>query len=389
MKKSDLIELVRNGESSKVEFKSEDVHPSTLAEEIVALANFQGGSILIGVEDDGVINGVHRPDIEPFIVNVCRNNIKPSILPSIETVDVDGHKVVVVTIAPGETPHATGKGLYFIRVGSTKQVPTQQELLRLFQKRNVLQVDETPVIRAGQADIRLETVNEYLLRMGQSPLEQEDEVRLLHEMINLTILIDIDGYFRPTLAGLLAFGKRPQRFFPSYTVMCGAYRGKDVDSGTVRETNLEGTLDRIIEDTMSFLRLVIPQDRRLTDGVRRSDAYLYPIEALREGLVNAVCHRDYTIEGSAVRVLVFTDRIEIRSPGGLPNTLTLDSMAYRQFSRNQVIASFLSGLGYIERRGKGILRIRKRCKEFGIDCRFELTPDNNEFVVTLTTPPSV
>ena len=110
----------------------------------------------------------------------------------------------------------------------------------------------------------------------------------------------------------------------------------------------------------------------------------YPVEALREGIVNAVCHRDYAISGSSLRVFLFQNRLEIRSPGGLPNTMTLDSIRYRQFTRNQMIASFLTGYGYMERRGKGILRMLKSCEQAGIRCTFALAPDQGEFIVTYT-----
>lgn len=291
--------------------------------------------------------------------------------------------MVAVIIRPGETPHCTGKGLYFIRIGSTKQVPTQQELLRLFQKRNILQFDETPVLRAEPEAIDRQKVDSYLERLGQSQLAQEASAAY-REFTNLSILQDIEGVLRPTLAGLLAFGKHPQRFFPNYCIQCGAYKGDDTASNVVSEKSLFGTLDALIEDAMAFLRLVIPQDSRLVDSVQRSDKYAYPLEALREGIVNAVCHRDYTIAGSAIRIFVFKNFVQIRSPGGLPNTLTLQSMAYRQFARNQVIASFLSGFGYMERRGKGILKIQKLCRENDIDSRFELTPDGSEFVLSLS-----
>jgi len=100
--------------------------------------------------------------------------------------------------------------------------------------------------------------------------------------------------------------------------------------------------------------------------------------------VNAVCHRDYTIAGASIRIFVFSDRIEIRSPGGLANTLSIENMFYRQYLRNQMIASFLSGLSYMERRGKGLLKIKKTCLNNNIDCRFLISPDNNEFVVIMT-----
>jgi len=382
MKQSELLEIIRNGESSKVEFKTDDVHPVTLAGEIVAFANFEGGIILIGVDDFGKIKGCIRKDIEEFIINICRNSVRPSIIPVIEKVVIEKKQIITITIPRGDTAYSTNRGLYFIRVGSTKQTPTQQEILRLFQKRNILQFDETPVIKSSTDSININKVNEYLARLGQSPLNEENEKALYHEMINLSLLIDIDKMLYPSLGGILAFGKNPQKYFPSYAIQCGAYKGKDFLSDTIREKDMTGTLDELIEDAIAFLKLTIPQSVELERGIQRKDDYLYPIDALREGIVNAVCHRDYTITGASIRLFLFSDRLEICSPGGLPNTINVKNMLYRQFTRNQMIASFLTGYGYMERRGKGILRMIKSCEENGIACEFTTTPDNNEFVVT-------
>lgn len=389
MKRDELIEIIQNGESSKVEFKTEDVHINSLAEEIVAFANLDGGVIFIGVDDSGEIKGCERKNFEEFVVNVCRNNVRPAILPVIEKVVVGGKMVLVVNIDRGDTPYSTNRGLYFIRVGSTKQPPTQQELLRLFQRRNILQFDETPVVGASVNSIDLGKVGAHLARLGRSPLDEENENTLIHDLINLSILIDIDGG-RPIVGGLLAFGKNPQRYFPSFNIMCGAYKGSDFLSDTIREKELFGTLDELIEDAIAFLKLTMPQTHAMDGGVRRNDSYIYPVDALREGVVNAVCHRDYTITGSAIRLSLFDDRLEIRSPGSLPNTLTLENMLFRQYTRNQVIASFLTGGGYMERRGKGMkgmLRMLGSCEKNNVSCEFSLTPDLGEFVITLRAPP--
>ncbi|MBC8466735.1 MAG: hypothetical protein H8D55_02740 [Deltaproteobacteria bacterium] len=251
----------------------------------------------------------------------------------------------------------------------------------------MLQFDETPVIKASSDSIETSKVNEYLLRLGQSPLDEENKKGLIQELVNLSILTEVDETILPSIGGILAFGKNPQKYFPSYNIMCGAYRGNDFLSDTVRENDLTGTLDELIEDAIAFLKLTTPQWQELEGGIRRKNEYLYPIEAIREGIVNAVCHRDYTIIGTAIRVFLFDDRLEIRSPGTLPNTLTLDNMLYRQFTRNQMIASFLTGYGYMERRGKGVLRMRRLCEENGIACGLSLTPDNSEFVVTFGMGP--
>ncbi len=380
MRHDELLEIVNNGESSKIEFKTDDVHPTSLAEEIVAFANFEGGMVLIGVDDSGVISGCTKRDIEEFIINLCRNNIKPSIIPIIEKIVINEKSVLIVNIPKGDTPYSTNKGLYFIRVGSTKQTPSQQELLRLFQKRNIIQFDETPVIKGSIESIDVGKVNTYLGKLGQSPINDENMIALSRELVTLSIMLETDNNNHPTLGGILAFGKNPQKFFPSFSIQCGAYKGDDFLSDTIREKDLTGTLDEQIEDAIAFLKLTMPQSRELERSIQQTDSYLYPIEALREGIVNAVCHRDYTITGASIRIFLFENRLEIRSPGGLPNTLTIDNMLYRQFTRNQMIASFLTGYGYMERRGKGILRMLKICIQNNISCEFLLTHDKNEFV---------
>ncbi|CAN2050318.1 Transcriptional regulator [Candidatus Magnetomoraceae bacterium gMMP-13] len=330
MKKNELLEIILNGESSTIEFKTEDVHPSSLAEEIVAFANFEGGLILIGVDDSGEIIGCSRKDIEEFVVNVCRNNVNPSIIPVIEKIFIDNKKIIAITIHRGDTAHATNQGRYYIRVGSTKQIPTQQELLRLFQKRNMIQFDETPVMGASLNSIDIARVNSYLAKLDQSPLNEENNKLLVSELVNLSIMLEIDSNTHVSLGGILSFGKNPQKFFPSYNIMCGAYNGNDFLADIIREKELTGPLDDLIEDSVAFLKFTMPQKSILERGVQRKTSYLYPVEAVREGIVNAICHRDYTITGSAIRIFLFKDRLEIRSPGGLPNTITLQNMLYRR-----------------------------------------------------------
>ena len=285
-----------------------------------------------------------------------------------------------MTIPKGETAYATNKGLYYIRAGSTKQIPDQYELLRLFQKKNIIQFDETPVLKASIDSLNISKVDKYLQRLELSPM---DEANLKQELINLSILCHYDEQYYPTLAGFLTFARQPQQYFPSYSIRCGAYHGTDLTSETIRETDLTGTFDEIIEDAVSFCKLTIPQTKELENDIQYKVNYLYPIMALREAIVNAVCHRDYTIVGSSIRIFVFSDRIEIRSPGGLANTLSIENMLYRQYLRNQMIASFLSGYSYMERRGKGLMKIKKVCSNSNIDCRFYVPNDNNEFVVIM------
>lgn len=375
-----VAQLINQGESSLLEFKTEAVNSMSLAEEIVAFANMDGGTLLIGVADSGEVVGCSAAAMEARIINVCRHNIRPPLIPILTVQQVDGSEVLMVNVKAGDAVYATIQGKHFIRVGSTKQIPTQHELLRLFQRRKLLQFDETPVLKATWHHIDLTKVDSYLMRLGVSQLDTENEAALQRDLTHLSILSELEP--NPTVAGLLAFGKQPQKIHPSYTIMCGAYRGDDLATETIRENELTGSFSDLIEDALAFLKLTMPQHSRLIGGMRRDDGYLYPLEALREALVNALCHRDYTIQGSAIRLFLFNNRLEIRSPGSLPNTLTLASLPYRQFTRNQTIASFLAGLGYMERRGRGIIRMQKLSAENDVACLFSLTPDQAEFVVT-------
>jgi len=379
----ELLKFIENGESSGLEFKEAKVHPISLAGEIVSFINLDGGSILIGVNDDGEILGCNYKKIEEFVINICRNNIKPSFIPYIEKIKINNLEVLLLRIPKGDTIYSTAQGKYFIRVGSTKQTPTQQELLRLFQKRNMIQLDEMPIFQASIDNINPKLVDRYLERLGLSLLDSENEDTLKIEYKNLSVLSSVDST-HPSLAGFLLFNSNPQKVCPAFGVMAGAYSGVDLSSETIRESDINGTLSDLIEDTIAFLKLTIPKMYTMDNDIVRKDNYLYPIAALREAIVNAVAHRDYSILGSGIRVFVFSDRVEIRSPGGLSNTLTLESLPYRQFARNQNIVSFLSGLGYMERRGKGILKMQKLSAEKNIECSIQITPDMSEFVVTFS-----
>jgi len=383
MNRKQLLELIENGESSKIEFKEMGIHPVSLAEEIVAFANFEGGKILIGISDAGEITGCNFKQTEEFVVNVCRNNISPSIIPNIEKIKLDEFEILSLSISKEDTVYSTSKGKYFIRVGSTKQIPTQQELLRLFQKRSMIQLDEMPVLKASIQNINMKLVDQYLERLGLTPLNIETAMALNSDYRNLSILSTIDNRY-PSLAGYLLFCSYPQRTFPSFGIVAGAYSGSNFLSDTIRESDINGTLPEMIEDAIAFLKLTIPKSSIIKNGIVREDNYLYPIAALREAIVNAVAHRDYSISGSSIRLFVFDDRVEIRSPGGLCNTLTIESLLYRQFARNQNIVSFLSGMGYMERRGKGILKMQKISEEFHVKCNIEITPDKSEFVVVFS-----
>lgn len=385
MTNDELNDIIKNGENSIIEFNSSDDSINNLADEMIGFANSLGGKILIGINDNGEIRGCPaNQKYEEKIVNAARNNCIPPIIPKIEKFIFDNKIIYIVEVFSDSQPICNNKRIYFIRVGSTKQKPTQFELLRLFQKKNLLNFDEMPVLNASLNSLDLIKINKYFELLSQSEINIENEELLKNELINSSILLNEKNNYYPTIAGLLCFGKLPEKYYPSYMITCGAYNGISFDSETISEKNLNGTLPELIEDAISFVKLVNSEKNILLNDSPNIKQYRFSIEVFREAIVNAVAHRDYTITGSSIRLFVFSDRIEIFSPGGLPNTMTLNNIKYRQYSRNQTIVSYLTGFGYMERRGKGIIRMINISKKNNLpEPIFEVIPDNSEFKVTL------
>ncbi|MEW5899362.1 MAG: ATP-binding protein [Bacillota bacterium] len=157
-----LLEIIANGENSAVEFKQETVGPEHLAEEIVAFANLEGGTIFIGVADDGFIEGVQREGLEEWLMNICSHNVIPAIIPFYEKVQVEGKPVAVLKIPKGtHKPYQTAAGKYFIRVGSTKRLATREDLARLCQLSGMVHYDITPVPGTAEKDLDMVKLRNY------------------------------------------------------------------------------------------------------------------------------------------------------------------------------------------------------------------------------------
>ncbi len=383
VKREELLALIEHGEDSTVEFKLDEIRASDLAREIVALSNLEGGVILLGVADDGQIVGVQRSNVEEWVVNVCRQHCDPPIIPVINKIKVGDKLVLAVQVSRSREVVSTQRGQYFIRVGSTVQTPTKFELARLFQRAQFVRYDETPVYTTTVDEIALDRVNRYLARLEQEPLEA-GALALTDALANLRIAVRIEERIYPTVAGMLTFGKEPRRHLDQTGVMLVRYAGREPGDEVLDSLDAAGTLDEQIEATVAFVRRNMQVRSRLTgEGVAREDLPDYPLLAVREAITNAVAHRDYAILGARARVRMFDDRLEVLSPGGLPNTLTLENIKTVQYARNSLIVSFLQGLGYMERRGEGILRmIRWSWENDAPPPTFEL-PDENLFQVTL------
>lgn len=375
MLKTELVEVLINGENSGVEFKRDDVHPDSLATEIVALLNLEGGHVLLGVEDDGSVLGLTRKPkaAEEWVMNVCRNNIQPPVIPYWETVRYEAQKIVGIITLPDDSPDKPYKAkrgsawVAFVRVGSTSREATREEEARLYQASGLMRYDVKPVPGTALKDLDLDRIENYFqVVVKQECPDQDEREELSKLLLNTEILTRSREKIIATAGGLLLFGQKPNRYLPQAGISATAYPGIQKDYATVDEEVIRGPLvslmskrgriaDRgVIDRAVDFVARNIGTTAWL-EGGRRRVRKAYPIEAIREAIVNAVAHRDYSITVTDVEVSLYSDRLEVISPGRLPNTVTVEKMkqGYRA-SRNELIKEILRDYGYVEAHGMGV-----------------------------------
>ena len=395
MNRSALAELLRNGESSGVEFKRDDVRPERLAREIAALLNFEGGHILLGVDDDASVRGLARPPkrVEEWVMEVARSHVRPAAVPYWETIDCEGSMVGVISLpadAP-DKPYKAKRGSAWVtqvRVGTTTRDASDEEEARLYMQSGRLHYDRRPVPGSSLDDLdRRRLVNYFrdLRRQYCPPPDDAGSWRGL--LVNSELMVENRGRFMASGAGLLLFGVRPNRFLPQAGISAVAYSGSEKDYDAKARAALRGPLTPfhpaptsefepsypglprtfseyggvveagVIEGALDFVRRHIDVQAWIEETGRRSERWDYPLETVREALVNAVAHRDYTIAVTDIELSLYADRLEIVSPGRLPNTVTVEKMRTGcRASRNELTRDVLRDYRYIEASGLGVPR---------------------------------
>jgi ATP-dependent DNA helicase RecG len=404
MRLIELKEILRNGENSGVEFKRDDVRPDSLAKEIAALANLEGGRIFLGVGDDGAISGLSRGPIEAetWVMNICRENLQPPLIPYWETLWVDDKSCIGVISIPADCPDKPYKAkrgsawVTFVRLGSTSREATREEEARLYQSSGYIQYDLKPVPGSSPADLdRHRLVNYFRDILQQEIPTQENEAEWERILLNTDILVLDQGRPIPTVAGLLLFGVNPNRYLPQAGITATAYPGLEKDYATVDEEIIRGPLvsiispedqlaePGIIDRAVAFVKRNMGSIAWLENG-RMLQKEAYPLEAVREAIVNAVAHRDYSITVTDIEISLYSDRLEVISPGRLPNTVTVEKMmqGYRA-ARNPLMKDILRDYGYIEHRGMGVRnKIIKGMREHN-GTEPDLIEDADRFIVRL------
>lgn len=358
MTPEELEQRIARWEDLHTEFKAGPVHPGDLAATLVAFANTDGGQLVFGVGEDRVALGVEEPDrLMRTVDNVAAQSCEPPVTVVQEVLrprEADG-SVVVVNVPKGSMrPYRTHRGVFYVRTTSGRRRASREELLRLFQASGSLYYDETPLVRLSLKDLDLGAFEEYLERTGQEDLFDDHE-RLLKNWS----LVD-DGH--PTIAGLLLFGRNPQRHLPYAQINAARFPGDDPSFDPSDRKDLQGRLLDVIDQAERFLDLHLRTPHRIR-GFEPEPRPELPKAALREAVVNAVAHRDYTIHGP-VRLFVFEDRIDLHTPGRPPNGVDVEAMrAGVHVVRNPTLYARLSDAGLVTRAGTGIRRITRLVRE--------------------------
>jgi len=405
MNRIDLYDLIRNGENSKVEFKRDDVRPERLAVEMAALLSLEGGHILLGVDDDGRVSGLtrHEKAAEEWVMNIAQNNLQPPAIPVWQTVRMeDSEKVVGVIRLPADAPDKPYKArrgtawVTFVRIGSTSHDATREQEMRLYQSSKMLQFDLKPIMNSGLDDLSLNLLQNYLSIIQHDdipPVDEPDAWRNL--LLNLDILAESEALPVATVAGLLLFGGAPRRKLPQSGITATAYPGIEKDYNTVDEEEIHGPLvsrksesgdflDKgVIDRGVDFVERNMGGSAQLKGGIRERKPAL-PMDAVRESIVNAVAHRDYAIFSADIEISLYQDRLEVISPGRLPNGATVSKMkeGFRA-TRNPLLKDILRDYDYIEHRGMGVRRkiidsMRKHNRKAP-----DLAEDDDRFIVRL------
>ncbi len=381
MKKSQVIKRIQHGEDSQTQFKENFTNSEQLAAEMVAFSNSKGGLILVGISDKGETRGLSGEDIHrlnQLISNTATENVMPPITPLTEIFEIDEKKILVIEVKPGiNKPYCTNKNIFYTKVGADKRKISREELLRLFQDSGHLAADEMIIYDATIDDLDLDKFKKFFKKNYGSSIN-ETGLSLDRLLQNLNLFKND----HPNLAGLLLFGEFPQRFKPVFCIKGVAFFGNDMSgSGYRNSEDITGDIENLYKDGMGFLLRSLD---KLQKGRGFNTLGILEISrvALEEVLQNALVHRSY-FKNAPVRLLIFDNRVEIISPGQLPNGLTVENIKYgNTVARNHILASFAGKIIPYRGLGTGIQRAIKEQP----DIEFINDTDGEQFIVKIPRP---
>ena len=360
MEQTDLRKLIKDGETEAVEFKV-SFDKETL-ETAVAFANTKGGVILIGVSDKGDVKGIQigKETLKDW-ANQISQNTEPRIISEFEIEEIDRKKIVVIRIKEFPIKPVSMKGRCLRRIRNSNRVMQPHEIAEMHFQSTGMSWDKLSVTNASLDDIDIEKIKKYIettrdggrrkIGITEKPLQVLEKLELIKDR-------------KPTWGAVLLFHKHPQRFLSQAVIHCGKFKEGAI---VIDDRMIEGTVVEQIEEAMDFIRKNLNVRFVMTGKPAREEVWDYPLEALRESVINAVCHRDYTAP-SNTEVRIDDDELIVWNPGGLPLGLTIEDLykPHPSVLRNKGIGGIFYDMGLIEQWGSGIDKMRKACEKAGI-----------------------
>lgn len=379
METTELIEIIGRDEDGKHQFKADITNETSLGQEMIAFSNSGGGSIFIGVSDDGTFSGLKREDmgrLNQLISNAASQQVRPPINPQTENIATSGGLVMRIIVPNGiSKPYMDKNGVIWVKSGSDKRKATsREEIQRLYQSAGLIHGDEIPVSGMTVSDIDIEYFKNFFENTFHEQFEEQG-LSLPTMLYNMNLMKD--GFLN--ICGALLFAKNPAFRLPIFIVKAIAFPSNEIhESDYLDSRDISGKLADVFHQSMSFVRGNI----RHIQGDKNVNAPgepEIPTVTLEELLANALIHRDYFIS-APIRIFVFSDRIEIISPGHLPNNLTIENIMNGNSNiRNPILASFATKILPYRGLGSGILRALRAYPHI----HFEDNRDGNFFKVTI------
>lgn len=355
-----LLDNIKKGESKTLEFKEVLPKSEGIAKTVIAFSNTSGGKLIIGINDKREVVGIDDTDlfdIQDKISSIIANNCSPGIMPEMYSVNIEDKLVLVIEVARGNLkPYflkSQGKadGTY-IRLGATNRVADLETIAELERQKRHVSFDEEICYDEEFKDLDIFPLLKRFEEQGK-PLNEE-------KLKNLKLIKEENNKICPTNALMIILGK-----FWHCTVKCARFKGTTMSVFTDKK-EYGGDIFSILENTQSFVLNHINLKGEIK-GLYRTDTYEIPVPAIREALINAIVHRDYVNSGRDIKVGIYDDIVNFVSPGGLPNSITIeDAFSGRSEARNRVVAKVFKELGLIEQWGTGLNRIINSCKEQGL-----------------------
>lgn len=356
-KTNNMTKMLKSGESETVEFK--ESFSRDALESLSAFANTRGGVVLVGVNDKGAVLGTKT---EQSVLKDMANQIDQGtgLQPSIKATKVDGENIVVIQVPESKIKPVMYRGRAYRRVGSTTRQMGASELTRLVLEHVGVTWDALPEPRAKISDISSTKIKSFIRKaneVGRRPIPTSISIPELLGKLDLMK----DG--KLTRAAVLLFGKKPQKFYSQAIIKIGRFRSETL---IVDDREIEETLFDQVENTMQYFRDRLQTEFRMTGKPQRDVIWEYPLDALREAVTNAVCHRDYS-EISHTQIRIYDDRILVWNPGDLPQNLSVEKLKkeHRSFPKNKLIAKMFFYVGLIEQWGSGIMKMIEETKAAG------------------------